>query len=359
MSNPLNIKDVLAQAIAQGASDVHITRDSPPVVRVDGQLRHLDYPVLDAGDTREVAKTVLREKEMDDLSCRGEVDLSYRVPGEGFFRVNAYRQGGSISLAFRIINRVVPTVDSLRLPGIVKTLSGYPRGLIVVTGPAGCGKSTTLAAMVNLINEERFSHIITLEDPIEYVHTQKKSIINQREIGRDSKSFPLALRAALRQDPDVILVGEMRDWESISIALTAAETGHLVLTSLHTMDAPKTIDRIIDAFSPSQQEQVRVQLATSLVGVISQRLLACKGKGGRIPAVEVLINTHAVKNLIREKKVHQIYSFMEAGAKYGMQTMDSHLLTLVGDGAISTASALENARDRDAMKDAIRQHQNG
>ena len=248
-----------------------------------------------------------------------------------------------------MISTTIPTIDSLGLPETVKTLTRRSRGLIIVTGPTGSGKSTTLAAMIDLINEEKFCHVLTLEDPIEYLHSNKKSIINQREIGRDSKTFPNALRAALRQDPDVILVGEMRDLETISIAITAAETGHLVMATLHTMDAPQTVERIIDVFPSNQQDQIRVQLANTLAGVISQRLLRRQDGTGRIAAVEILVSNPAVRNLIREKKVHQVYSFIQTGAKYGMQTMDNHLQELIEKGLIYAEEAMEHAVDTESM----------
>jgi twitching motility protein PilT len=345
----MHINDLLEQAVGRGASDLHIVAGVAPLLRVNGNLIVLNFPPLTADDTLELAKQILNEEKQKLLGQHGEVDLSIELKDFGYFRVNAYYQRGAVGIACRVVSTRIPTIDELNLPDTIKTLARRARGLVIITGPTGSGKSTTLAAMINLINEEKLYHVITLEDPIEYRHPNKKSIINQREIGRDSKSFPGALRAALRQDPDVILVGEMRDLETISIAITAAETGHLVLATLHTMDAPQTVERIIDVFPPNQQQQIRVQLANTLAGVVSQRLLRRKGGRGRIPAVEVLICTSAVRNLIREKKIHQIYSYMQTGSKFGMQTMDNHLLELHGRGLVSAEDVVEHATDLEAM----------
>ena len=276
----MNINDLLKQAVEQGASDLHITVGVPPMIRLDGLLTQLTETPLRPENTRRLVEQILQEKYYGLLKEKGEVDFSYSLPGMGRFRINVFQQRGTMGMAIRIINTKVPLMSELGLPDIVTRLTLRPKGLILVTGPAGSGKTTTLAAMVNLINTERQCHIITLEDPIEYLHSHKKSIINQREIGSDSESFPNALRAALRQDPDVIMVGEMSDLETISIALTAAETGHLVLASMHTLNAPQTINRIIDVFPPTQQEQLRVQLANTLVGIIAQRLLPARMQAG-------------------------------------------------------------------------------
>jgi len=343
------INDLLKQAVLHGASDLHISVGATPTIRLNGQLKSLTGTPLQADETMALAKQFLSGEKYESLFLVGEVDLSYIYSGVGCFRINVFFQQGTISIAARVISTEIPTIDSLGLPEAVKTLSRRSRGLIIVTGPTGSGKSTTLAAMINLINEEKFCHILTLEDPIEYLHRNNKSIINQREIGRDSKTFPNALRAALRQDPDVILVGEMRDLKTISIAITAAETGHLVMASLHTMDAAQAVERIIDVFPSNQQDQIRVQLANTLAGVISQRLLRRLDGSGRIAAVEILVSNSAVRNLIREKKVHQICSFIQTGAKYGMQTMDNHLLALVESGLVNAEEAMEYAVDTDSL----------
>ena len=280
---------------------------------------------------------------------KGEVDLSYSRRSLGRFRVNIYRQRGSVAIALRILNSKIPSFASLNLPSVIKDFTLYQKGLLLVTGPTGSGKSTTLASFIDMINEQRSCHILTLEDPIEYLHQHKNSMVNQREIGQDSTSFAAALRAALRQDPDVILVGEMRDLETISIAITAAETGHLVLATLHTVDAVQTIDRVIDVFPPHQQQQVRIQLANTLIGVIAQRLLKRKDGSGRVPAVEILVSNPAVRNLIREGKIHQIYSVIQTGRRQGMQLMDSHLEELYRQGIIDRQTALENATDPETL----------
>jgi twitching motility protein PilT len=344
----MNINDLLQQAMERGASDLHITVGVPPTIRLDSLLISLTDMPLKPENTRELVKQILQEKT-GFLEEKGEMDFSYSCPGMGRFRVNVFQQRGTIGMAIRIINKKVPPMSALGLPDIVTRLTLRSKGLILVAGPAGSGKTTTLAAMVNLINMERQCHIITLEDPIEYLHSHKKSIINQREIGSDSESFPTALRAALRQDPDVIMVGEMKDPETISLALTAAEMGHLVLASLHTLDAPQTINRIIDVFPPAQQEQLYVQLADTLVGIIAQRLLPRKDGQGRVAAVEFLAVTPVVRNLIREGKIHQLYMTMQTGAKSGMRTMDNHLQHLYLQGLINAEDALENAADRTSM----------
>ena len=351
----MNINQLLKQAVDRGASDLHITAHAAPTLRLHGQLTRLDTPPLGPEDTLGMARQILTLEKFQVLEKLGEVDVSYSSPELGNFRVNVYYQRGSVGIACRVIDLQIPTIDRLGLPPIVKQLALGSKGLILVTGPTGSGKSTTLAAMLGLINEEKSSHIITLEDPVEYLHKNKKSMITQREIGPDTRSFPNGLRAALRQDPDVILVGEMRDLETISIALTAAETGHLVMATLHTMDTAQTVERIIDVFPPNQQQQIRVQLANTLVGVISQRLLRRRDGQGRVPAVEIMLCSPAVRNLIREHKVHQIYSYIQTGAKQGMQTMDSHLRNLYDQGLIQAEEVVEYASDREAMLRYINQ----
>ena len=329
------INEVLSHAAEQGVSDVHFTVGRPPVFRKDGEIvPQTGYDVLMPEDTSELAAQVMDEEQFDVLRTKGELDLAYSVPGLGRFRVNAFHQRGSIALALRRINSNILTLDELNMPPVVKELTRRSNGLVLVTGPTGSGKSTTLAAMIDLINKERATHIITLEDPIEYIHRHQRSIVNQREIGSDSQSFAAALRAAMRQDPDVILVGEMRDLDTIAIAITAAETGHLVFGTLHTNSAAQTVDRIIDVFPPHQQSQIRVQLAETLRGVIAQQLIPKVG-GGRVAAVEIMVATPAVRNIIREGKSHQLINAIQTGGQYGMQTMDSNLKRLKQSGMIS------------------------
>lgn len=345
---------LLKIAIEHGASDLHLTVGLAPMLRIDGQLLPVGRAPLQAQEIFDLAREVLGPDKLARIEQGGEIDYSYDLPGLGCFRVNIYRQRGSIGAAFRVINRKIATIAELGLPESVTALARRTRGLILLTGPTGSGKSTTMAAMADLINSERSFHIISLEDPIEYLHQHKRSIFTQREIGRDSTSFPAALRAALRQDPDVILVGEMRDLETISIAVTAAETGHLVLATLHTGSAALSVERIIDVFPYHQHEQIKVQLANCLSGVISQRLLRRKDGPGRIPVVEVLICTDAVRNLIRAGKVHQIQSYLQTGAKHGMQTMDQHLKILAEKGLITADEALEYCLDPDIMKNYLK-----
>jgi twitching motility protein PilT len=304
-------------------------------------------------DTKSLVYESLNDNLIKILEDKGEVDSSFSSPGVGRYRVNAYKQRGSYGMALRIIPLEIPTVEDLGLPTVVKDLARLPRGLILVTGPTGSGKSTTLASMINQINSERRCHILTLEDPIEYLHKHNKSIVNQREIGTDSLSFANSLRAALRQDPDVILVGEMRDLETISIALTAAETGHLVLSTLHTVGSAKTIDRVIDVFPPHQQQQVRVQFASVIQAIVSQQLLPKADESGRVAAFEVMVATTAIRNLIREEKIHQIDTAIQTGAKFQMQTMDNSLLELYKKGLISKETALMQAISQDNIKKYI------
>jgi len=331
----LDIKTILVAAAAAGASDIHLTVGLPPVFRLNGELRvQRQWEPLDTATSTGLVRTLVGER-WEAFQEQREIDLAYSLPGVSRFRVNVFYQRGSVGAAIRLIPREIPSLESLGLPPVVGELAERRHGLVLVTGPTGSGKSTTLAALVDKINRERSCHIITLEDPIEYLHQHRRSIVNQREVGADTPSFASALRAALRQDPDVILVGEMRDLETIATAITAAETGHLVLATLHTSSAIQSIDRIVDVFPPHQQGQVRVQLADTLEGVITQQLLPRADREGRVAAVESLIATPAVKNLIREGKTHQIISSLQTGARYGMQTMEAALRLLVDQGAIA------------------------
>lgn len=346
----ISFKELLLQAIERKASDLHITVGLPPMIRVYGELIKLNNEKLSPACTEEVIRQILDEKGFAKLLETGEIDTSYSHIGLGRFRVNAFKQRGSYGVAIRIVSLEVPTIDELNLPSVIEKFANKKRGLILVTGTTGSGKSTTLASMIEHINTTRSEHILTLEDPIEYLHKHKKSIVNQREIGNDSHDFTSALRASLRQDPDVILIGEMRDLETISIALTAAETGHLVLSTLHTVGAGKTIDRIIDVFSPYQQQQIRVQLSTVLEGVISQQLVPTRDGRGRVPALEIAVATTAIRNTIREGKNHQIDSIIQTGAKYGMQSMDFALSDLVKNNTISLDTGLSYCVDKSMFK---------
>src|SRR5215212_2913535 len=318
-----------------GASDLHITAAAPPMVRLRGRLQPLDYPKLSPQDTREIVYSILTEEQRKRLENDWQIDFSYTVPGRARFRVNAFYQRATVGAAFRLIPTRMPQLRDLGVPSVLEEFTKKPRGFVLVTGPTGSGKSTTLAAMIDLINTERHEHILTIEDPIEFLHPHKGCIVNQREIGSDAQTFGLGLKAALREDPDVILVGEMRDLDTISTALTAAETGHLVFATLHTQSAPQTIDRVIDVFPAHQQDQVRVQLSVALMGVMTQQLLPTADGSGRIVASEVLVPTPAVRNLIREGKTHQIPSAMQTGSSVGMQTMDAALAGLIRAGKIS------------------------
>src|SRR4051794_27467800 len=332
--------DILMEVVRRKASDLHLTVGAPPTVRVRGSLVPVDgLPALTPADTREIVYSILTNTQRQRLETDWQLDFSYSIPGHARFRVNAYFQRGTLGAAFRLIpNETVP-IEKLGLPPVVHEFSKKPRGLVLVTGPTGSGKSTTLASIINEINEARDEHILTIEDPIEFLHSHKRCIVNQRELGTDAPSFALALKAALRQDPDVILVGEMRDMETIGTALTAAETGHLVFATLHTQDAPQTIDRIIDVFPPEQQGQIRAQLSIGLQGVVTQTLVPTADGNGRCVAAEVLVPTPGVRNLIREGKTHQVYSLIQTGAQHGMQTMDASLAGLVRAGHITLATA--------------------
>ncbi|MHA6483631.1 type IV pilus twitching motility protein PilT [Paenibacillus sp. strain BS8-2] len=333
--------ELLQLAHSEGASDIHITVNSPIVFRKNGLLTPIGDRSLRPADTEQLAKGWMSETQFAELKQRGEIDFTFGVPSLARFRINAYLQRGSIGLAIRIVPSRIPSIEELGLPTVCRTFITKPQGLLLVTGPTGSGKSTTLSALVDELNQSEQLHIITLEDPIEFIYDHKKSMVNQREIGLDTESFTTGLRAALRQDPDVLLVGELRDLDTISTAITAAETGHLVLATLHTADAPGTIDRMIDVFPAAMQSQIRIQLASVLLGVVSQRLLPLASGGGRIAAYEVLVNTPAVANLIRSEKVYQIRSTMQTGRSFGMQTIEMSLRELVQSGRVTRAAAQE------------------
>ncbi|GEN82328.1 twitching motility protein PilT [Sporosarcina luteola] len=334
------IDHILAKAFELKASDIHLTVGVPPVFRIHGDLKRFGDVPLDDTYTEEAAKSTIPQKLFTAFLEKGQIDYSYELQGIARFRVNAFQQRGSISLAFRTIPTNVPSIDDLQVPGALKTLAQTPQGLILVTGPTGSGKSTTLAAMIRYMNETSRKHIITLEDPIEYVHSHQSSIIDQREVGFDTSSFADGLRASLRQDPDVILVGEMRDLETISTAITAAETGHLVLATLHTWSAASTIDRIIDVFPHGQQSQIRVQLAGVLTAVLSQRLFPTVNRSGRRVATELMINNSAVSNLIRSEKVHQIPNIIQTNRAMGMHMMETSVKQLLDQGLITYEAAM-------------------
>jgi twitching motility protein PilT len=348
------IPELLGALLDHGGSDLHLTAGSAPVVRVHGELERIEgYPALSPRALQGMIYAILPQKLRERFEQELELDMSYSLPGRARFRVNVYMQRDAIGAAFRVIPFEIKQIDELGLPTVVADLARFQRGFVVVTGPTGSGKSTTLASMVDVVNTERRGHIMTVEDPIEFLHKHKSCIVNQREVGADTHGFASALKHVLRQDPDVILVGEMRDLETISTAITAAETGHLVFATLHTQDAPQTIDRIIDVFPPHQQQQVRVQLSTTLQGVVTQQLIPTADGQGRAVACEVLVTTPAVRNLIREGKVHQIYSSMQAGGRYGMQTMDMSLAQHVKAGRITQQLAFERCHDAEELQRLI------
>ncbi len=345
-----DIRELLKLTMEMGASDLHLTENTPPVLRIDGRLMRTDFPPLTREDTKRLVYSILNDIQRETFERDKELDFSLNLPGLDRFRVNVHIQRGSVEAAFRRIPRVIPSFEELGLPPIVEELARKPNGLVLVTGPTGMGKTTTLAAMINLINNERECLIITIEDPIEFVHTNKKAIIKQREVYSDTKSFAEALKRVLRQDPDVIVVGEMRDLETISTTLTAAETGHLVLATLHTPDAPQTVQRIIDVFPPHQQQQVRLQLADCIQGVISQLLLPNASGRGRVLATEIMIGTPAIRNLIREAEIEQIPTLIQTGAQYGMRTMDKSLKELYKKGLITYEVAISKVKNIQEFK---------
>jgi len=340
----LDIVELLRLALEQRASDLHLAVAAPPVLRIDGALMRTDLPELTRQDNKQLIYSLLTEEQKAHFEREQELDFSIAVQGLGRFRVNVHYQRGSVEAAFRIVPLKIRTLSELGLPPVVAELSRKPNGLVLLTGPTGVGKTTTLAAMVELINTERSALVVVIEDPIEYVFEHKRSIIKQREVYSDTKSFAEALRRALRQDPNVIVVGEMRDLETIATALTAAETGHLVLATLHTPDAPQTIDRILDVFPPYQQQQVKIQLADCLQGVLSQQLLPRADTSGRVVAYEIMIATPAVRHLIHEHATNQLPTVMQTGAQYGMCTMDSTLKALCLQGLISSETAISRAK---------------
>ncbi len=347
----MEIVDILAAAVDLQASDIHLVVGKPPMVRVYGQIRPLaNFPELTGETCKALIYSMLYQDQIARFEERLELDFSYTVPGLSRYRVNVLSQKNGIEAAMRLIPAKIPTPKEIRLSDAIVALTRLPRGLVLVTGPTGSGKSTTLASLLDVINAERHDHILTIEDPIEYVYEHKGCIVRQREVGMHTHSFSDALKHALRQDPDVILVGEMRDLETISLALTAAETGHLVFSTLHTQDAPQTVDRVIDVFPTHQQQQVRIQLASTLKAVISQQLLPRAGGKGRIAAREVLIVTHAISNLIREGKTHQLYSAIETGAQHGMCTLETSLAELYKQRLITTEDAFGKANNIETLK---------
>lgn len=345
----MQLVELLRMTIEKDASDLLIAVGVPPVLRIDGELKQVESDVLKPDDARNLIYSILTESQKAVFEEKMELDFSLGVANLSRFRINVHMQRGTVAAAIRSIPKLIPTIEELGLPLIVKELSQRPRGLVLVTGPTGSGKSTTLASMINLINSQRTCHIITVEDPIEYLHRHKSSVIEQREVGQDTVSFASALKYALRQDPDVILIGEMRDLETIAAAITAAETGHLVFATLHTTDAAQAVDRMIDVFPSHQQQQIRMQLASTLEGILAQQLLAKSSGKGRVVAMEVLIGTPAVQNLIREQKTHQIYATMESSTKVGMQTLDRALGSLYKRGMITYETALQKCHKREEM----------
>jgi len=340
----MDITELLAFSVKHNASDLHLSAGVPPMIRVDGEVRKVNVPALEHKEVHSLIYDIMNDKQRKDFEEKLETDFSFEIPDLARFRVNAFNQKRGAGAVFRTIPSKVLTLDDLHAPDIFKKISDFPRGLVLVTGPTGSGKSTTLAAMIDYINDSRHEHILTIEDPIEFVHETKKSLINQREVFKDTLSFDAALRSALREDPDVILVGELRDLETIRLALTAAETGHLVFGTLHTTSAAKTIDRVIDVFPAEEKSMVRSMLSESLRAVISQTLLKKNG-GGRVAAHEIMIGIPAIRNLVREDKVAQMYSVIQTGMVHGMQTLDQCLRNLVSRGEVSHADAAQKAAD--------------
>lgn len=348
-----HIDDLLRIVVEKGASDLHICVGVPPIVRVDGELEPLNYERFEPAQSQRMMYDILSDEQIQRFEAQLELDFSYSLAKVARFRVNIFKDKGAVAGAFRLIATKIPTIKDLGLPPVLEELTRKPRGLVIVTGPTGSGKSTTLAAMINQMNNERSAHIITIEDPIEYLHQHKYCVINQREVGQDTHEFANALRAALREDPDVILVGEMRDLETMSNAIRAAETGHLVFATLHTNSAAQTVDRIVDSFPAAQQDQVRLMLSNSLQAVLCQQLLPRAGMPGRVCAMEIMIATPAIRNLIREAKSHQITSIIQTSSNVGMMTMDQHLRELYARGIITYDDALVRAMNPEELKKMI------
>src|SRR5919106_395994 len=345
--------EVLLLVMERNASDLHLTAGSPPMIRHHGRLHALDYPRLTPQTTREVIYSILTNDQRQRLETDWQIDFAYSIPGKARFRVNAYFQRAALSAAFRLIPHDMPKLSSLGVPPVLEEFTKKPRGFVLVTGPTGSGKSTPLAAMLDLINKERHDHILTIEDPIEFVHQHQNCLVNQREVHSDTQGFGAALRAALREDPDIVLIGEMRDLETVESALKIAETGHLTFGTLHTNSAAQTINRIIDIFPANQQSQIRTQLSLVIEGIVCQALLP-KASGGRVVSLEIMVPTPAIRNLIREDKIHQIYSAMQTGQeKAGMQTMNQSLATLYQKKQITQETALSASSNRDELQDLI------
>ena len=344
----MDIGELLAFAVKNGASDMHLSAGLPPMIRVDGDVRRINVPPLEHKAVHDLVYDIMNDKQRKDYEEFLETDFSFEIPGLARFRVNAFNQNRGSGAVFRTIPSKILTLEELSCPAIFKDISDYPRGVVLVTGPTGSGKSTTLAAMINHKNESEYGHILTIEDPIEFVHESKKCLINQREVHRDTLGFSEALRSALREDPDVILVGEMRDLETIRLALTAAETGHLVFGTLHTSSAAKTIDRVVDVFPAAEKDMIRAMLSESLRAVISQSLCRKVG-GGRVAAHEIMIGTPAIRNLIRENKIAQMYSAIQTGQQHGMQTLDQNLKELLQKGLVTREEAQRKAANKDAL----------
>lgn len=344
----MDITELLAFSARQNASDLHLSAGLPPMIRVDGEIRRINVPPMDHGEVQSLIYDIMNDQQRRDFEDQLETDFSFEVPGVARFRVNAFNHSRGAGAVFRTIPSKILSLEDLGMPDVIQEFAKMPRGLVLVTGPTGSGKSTTLAGMIDYINDHRYDHILTIEDPIEFLHESKRCLVNQREVHRDTQSFSAALRSALREDPDVILVGEMRDLETIRLALTAAETGHLVFGTLHTTSAAKTVDRIIDVFPAEEKAMVRSMLSESLMAVVSQTLLK-KKSGGRVAALEIMRGTPAIRNLIREDKVAQMYSAIQTGQSVGMQTMDQSLQTLVDKHIIDIATARSKAKTPEAI----------